>query len=134
MGRTLNWLGGAETTKLAQSIKWSTPPKDNFRPFNILFFYRIAGTRISSNQIVGATDVTVELHISSAMHSDSGTFQCKAEPKYFQHQTIKTFVLKESSINLNVVRKHIKTRSSAFITMPLSIFLIVLISCSFMIL
>lgn len=78
---------------------------------------------MSSTQIVGINEVSVELVIAPVQGSDSGTYHCKAEPKAFQHQTIKPYVLKESFVKLNVARK--RSRNVGIQTAPLSFYSVI---------
>ena len=79
-----------------------------------MFVNRTNGSRVSSNQVEGTTEIKAELNIGLVQLSDAGIYYCRAEPKYFQHETIKTFFLKESFITLNVVRKHVQNIAYLF--------------------
>ena len=76
----------------------------------------------------GTAELKAELNIGLVQSSDAGVYYCRAEPKYFQHDVIKTYFFKESFITLNVVNKHVE--NTAYHFMPLSVNLMLFVCCN----
>lgn len=65
--------------------------------------HRTTDPRITINQITGASAVTTELEIQEVNISDSGSYYCKVEPRYLNHQPRKSVILRESTVSLKVM-------------------------------
>ena len=82
---------------------YETVVKSDWPTNQVFHFGRNRDSRFTANHIIGVSAITAELEIQELNVSDSGSYYCRVEPRYLNHQPRKAVILRESVISLKIL-------------------------------